>query len=99
MIAYVVNNHSIEFVGATKKDIQKKIYDYLVAKELQYIDRDIKSIEVSMDLKVDYSSGRHEIIVVNNYKDGTKKTYKHGLTLRYEENAFVNMFQTIYKAE
>jgi hypothetical protein len=99
MIAYVVNNHSIEFVGETKKDIQKKIYDYLVAKELDYVSSDIKSIDVSMDLKVDYTSGRHEIIVINNYKDGTKKTYKHGLTFAYEENPFFNMYQTIYKAK
>ena len=99
MVAYVVNNHSIEFFGGTKKDIQKQIYDYLVAKELNYVPGDIKSIEVSMDLKVDYSSGRHEIIVVNNYKDGTKKVYKHGLTFAYEENTFVNMYTTIYKAE
>jgi hypothetical protein len=98
MVAYVVNNHSIEFFGETKKDIQKKIYDYLVKKELEYIPNDIKSIEVSMDLKVDNTSGRHKIVVVNTYKDGTQKTYKHGLTLRYEENPFVNMYQTIYIA-
>lgn len=99
MVAYVVNNHSIEFVGGTKKDIQKQIYEYLVKKELSYIPCDIKSIEVSMDLKVDNTSGRHEIIVVNNYKDGTKKVYKHGLTFAYEENTFVNMYKTIYVAK
>ena len=99
MIAYAVNNHSIEFFGGTKKDIQKQVYDYLVEKELSYIPCDIKSIEVSMDLQVDNTSGRHEIVVVNNYKDGTRKVYKHGLTLRYEENIFVNMYKTIYKAE
>lgn len=99
MVAYVVNNHSIEFFGDTKKDIQKQIYDYLVKKELQYVSSYIKSIEVSMDLKVDRTTGRHEIIVVNNYKDGTKKVYKHGLTFAYEENAFVNMYKTIYVAE
>jgi hypothetical protein len=98
MVAYVVNNHSIEFFGGTKKDIQKQIYDYLVEKELNYVSNDIKSIEVSMDLKID-SNGRHEIIVVNNYKDGTKKVYKHGLTFIYEENTFVNMYKTIYKAK
>lgn len=52
-----------------------------------------------MGLKVDNTSGRHEIVVVNNYKDGTRKTYKHGLTLRYEENVFVNIYKTIYEAE
>jgi hypothetical protein len=99
MLAYVVNNHSIEFYGETKKDVQNKVYDYLVKKELSYIPCDIKSIEVSMGLKVDNTSGRHEIVVVNNYKDGTRKTYKHGLTLRYEENVFVNIYKTIYEAK
>lgn len=99
MIAYAVNNHSIEFFGATKKDIQKQIYDYLVKKELQHVFSDIKSIEVSMDLKVDSTTGRHEIVVINNYKDGTKKVYKHGLTFAYEENNLVNMYKTIYVAE
>ena len=98
MLAYAINNHSIKFVGDTKKEIQEKVYEYLVDRELKLALSDTKSIEVSMGLRVN-SNGRHEIAVITTDKNGSITKSKRGLTLRYEDNSSVNTFRTIYIAK